>query len=261
MARRTPLIAATMLVALLVAAPARAEEAEEAGLDEALKAVEAATEQHLEALRGLLDEVPPEARPAIEHAMNVSRHGKATALEAVELARTAAPRERAMLHWGHAERRIAEMQRHTGGRPEFVEALARGYNRSLEGAFEELGRARQAGAGVEEALETVGAATEKHQEVLRRVLGQVPDEARPAILRAMEASSRGRAAALGALRGAPVGPPAGVGPPAQIGPPSGRRPGPPEGVGPPAGSRRDDDEGAQQRRGGPPAGRGRGGRP
>lgn len=266
MSRLTPLLAVVVMAALPAAALVRGGEAEEGGLEEAIQAVESATQRHLEALRDLLGEVPEEARPAVEHAMNVSKHGRNTALEAVELARAAGPRQRAMLHWRHAERRIAEIEGMKGGRPEFVETLARDYRRSAQGALLDLEEARKQGAGVEEALEAVHAGTQKHQEVLRGVLEKVPDEARPGILRAIEASSRGRQAALRALGRAPAGPP-GAGSARQAGPPAGIRRGPPEDVGPPAGAGREEDDERKggppqsQRRGGPPAGRGRRGRP
>lgn len=58
----------------------------------ALEAVERSTKRHTEVLTGLLDEVPEEARPAIQHSIEVSQRGRNTALSTLEsLQRVAIP--------------------------------------------------------------------------------------------------------------------------------------------------------------------------
>ena len=288
------LVAVLMMVAWPLGAAVGAEETKEAGLEKALEVVEKATQHHVEALEALLEEVPEEARPAIEHAINVSKHGKSRALEAVDLARTEHPQERASLYQKQAEKRIAEMRElGAGGKPEFAETLGEGYRSSLRNTFRELEKARQQGADVSEALEAVSAATEKHQEVMRGVLGKVPKEAKPAIRRAIQVSGRGREAARNALRKAQQArerrreaagtalrkaqqarerrrEAAGTalrkaqqarerrGPSGTTGPQSRSRLGPREGAGLPGGVREPDEEERRQQQGGRPGGRGRG---
>lgn len=52
-------------------------------VSEALKAVERATKKHNEVLTGLLDKVPEQAKPAIVHAIKVSKRGRNRALDAL----------------------------------------------------------------------------------------------------------------------------------------------------------------------------------
>ncbi|WKZ33024.1 MAG: DUF5667 domain-containing protein [Thermodesulfobacteriota bacterium] len=75
------------------AAMDEAELAQSLGMDagSALERVEAATMKHTEVLAGLLEKVPAEARPAIEHAMEVSRTGRDHALGALERIRASEP--------------------------------------------------------------------------------------------------------------------------------------------------------------------------
>jgi len=79
-----------------------------------------------------------------------------------------------------------------------VNTALENYERSMEG----LNRAMQEGrvegdeSGREEAFERVERATRKHGEVLADLLNKVPEQARPAVERAMEQSQHGRATAL-----------------------------------------------------------------
>lgn len=90
--------------------------------------------------------------------------------------------------------------------------------------------------GQELARQRVAEVTKKHTQVLAGFLGVVPDEARPAIERAIEESKAAWETALKALKG--VGKPEGVGKPKRAGKPEGiAKPawiGKPEGVGKPA---------------------------
>ena len=49
--------------------------------DKALKAVEKALRKHTEVLKGLLEKVPEKAKEAIAQAIEVSKHGRDTALK------------------------------------------------------------------------------------------------------------------------------------------------------------------------------------
>ncbi|MBS3919044.1 MAG: hypothetical protein KG012_09155 [Deltaproteobacteria bacterium] len=129
------------------------------------------------------------------------------------------PLERATLHTGYAEERLAEVKAVVSkGRHEFAGDLLKNYETSINGAVDEINRAQAQGRDVSEALSAVERSTTKHTEVLTDLLGKVPEEARPAIKRAIEVSKRGRNTALDRLeriqRGEiPAGKPEGVGPP------------------------------------------------
>jgi len=56
----------------------------ETGLLRAIEAVSSGTANHLEVLQSLLNKVPEEARDAIEHAIEVSQHGRETALNRLQ---------------------------------------------------------------------------------------------------------------------------------------------------------------------------------
>lgn len=59
----------------------------DADREEAFERVEKATRKHGEVLTGLLDKVPEQARPAIEHAREVSQRGRENAMANLEQAR------------------------------------------------------------------------------------------------------------------------------------------------------------------------------
>ncbi len=126
------------------------------------------------------------------------------------------PLEKATLHTGHARERLAEAQAMVSkGKHEFVGDLVRDYETSINGAMNEINRAQAQGRDVSKALSAVERSTTKHTEVLSNLLGKVPEEARPAIQRAIEVSQRGRNTALDRLeriqRGEiPAGKPEGI---------------------------------------------------
>ncbi len=196
-----------------------------AQLSQALKVVEESTKKHSEALADLLDKAPQEARPSIEHAIAVSKRGRNIAVEAVELAQTSSPLEKALLHTAHAERRVANIQSmQSKGKPEFVETLAKDYENAIGGALEDIVEARAQGIDVIEALNAVERSTKKHTEVLTGLLGEVPEQAKPAIAHAIEVSNRGRNHSLDVLskiqRGElPTGKPESIGRPEGVGKP------------------------------------------
>jgi ferritin-like metal-binding protein YciE len=229
------LLAVGLAALCLRALPAGAEPADDAGLANSLEAVDKATQQQVMALEDLLKGAPAEARPAIEHAVRLSKHGRTTVVEAVDTARARDPYARATLRWQHADSRIQELQGLDVQKdPTFAEVLLSSYRGAVQDTLDDLEEARKGGADVTQALQTVVAATAKHQAVLQSVLARVPEQARPAIEHAMGVSQHGREAALKALGHgeAAGGPPAGSSAPG-IGAP-GRSAG--HGGGPPAGA-------------------------
>lgn len=140
-----------------------------------------------------------------------------------------------------SERRLAEVRALAEqGKPEAAERAAERYRDQLDRAVTraEQARARAEDEEVEEpegeeeaeeeetdeALTRVAEATSRHQEVLAEVYQKVPEQARPGIERAMEASERGGARAAKAREAARGGRPdsPGRGPPRGKGPPEDR---------------------------------------
>lgn len=134
------------------------------------------------------------------------------------------------------------------GKPEAAGVAADRYGSMVSTAASNLAAAARTG-DIDAALaEVVARATSVHLDVLSGVLDQVPEQAKGAIERAMQAGQRGADEALGALEGTDRGIPADVqeriqrfretrGAPEGFGPPEGVTPeegelGPPEGVGP-----------------------------
>ncbi len=101
-----------------------------------------------------------------------------------------------------SERRLAEAERLAAkGEQELAEEAVGRYQRQLENALARAESAKERGLDVDEVLEKVSEATLKHQEVLAGVYEQVPEQAKPAIERAMNAGMRGHEEALDAING------------------------------------------------------------
>ena len=197
--------------------------------------VDEATLKHIPVLTRVLNKVPAEARPAIEHALEVSRRGHQTATQAIL--------SRGAVEWqGRLDDRTA---REAMRRNEYLVRLAERSRRRGDAATEResieryaanMGRINDAlerdwlepgDAGT--VLERVRTNTQRHLSVLERLLGQVPEQARPALERAIASSQRGHQTATQAIAARPAagvaaGRPSGV-PPAvgggPAGPPSG----------------------------------------
>ena len=122
-----------------------------------------------------------------------------------------------------ANRRVEELEALVEeGRMEYLERARERYEHALNMTLARMEQATDQELAAGNVTERVAEATMKHIEVLARVYEQVPEQAKPAIARAMEVSQRGHDAALRALER--KGPPEGVTP----GPPEGVTPGPPE---------------------------------
>lgn len=181
-------------------------------------------------LSALVFVATPALSQDVERARTVFGESSVAAEQALELAlEQAAPEARFDL-----ERALGEVR---AARERTARELA-----DVRNAPRAVGRAR--------AREAVDRGTQIHLRVLQDALGKVPEQARPAIERALRVSGAGRATALRALdaEAAPGAGSAGLPPevttrsPAGIrtGPPAGIRTGPPAGVGggPPDGIRR-----------------------
>lgn len=103
----------------------------------------------------------------------------------------------------HAEERLAEAQVMADeGKSEEAEEAVDRYGQLINGAAANLAAAAQAGGDVDAALaDLVTKATSIHLVVLAEVYEKVPEQAKPAIERAMTQSVQGQEAALNALSG------------------------------------------------------------
>lgn len=216
--------------------------------------VDQATLKHVPVLEGVLERVLDQAKPAIERALQVSRRGHDTATEAI------LNRGRVSLSGGVLTDRAARaaMEKNEALLKHAQRARKRGDHATVRRSVEQytanissVGRAIEQGA-VDESeavsvLDRVSRNTRRHISVLEGLLGKVPEQARPAIDRALRVSQRGHQAATEALRRTPA---AGVrtGRPGAAGSPTGVG-GRPGGAGPASGKRGGRPGG---KRGGPP---------
>lgn len=122
--------------------------------------------------------------------------------------------------------RIATSMRNAAlqGQTHRLGALSNDYVNAINRALRSIDIAAGESRPVGDALAAVGRATQTHGNVLSGLLNRVPTQARPGIIRALQASQRGRATALNRLGQIPRN---------RGGPPTGRggRGGPPGGFG------------------------------
>lgn len=101
-----------------------------------------------------------------------------------------------------SERRLAEAKALAEkGKPEIAERITGQYQEQLNRALAKAEEARARGLDTDEVLAKVSEATLRHQAVLADVYERVPEQAKPAIERAMENSMRGYEEALRAVSG------------------------------------------------------------
>jgi hypothetical protein len=229
-------------------------EVQGADMTDTIAKVSEATAKHSNKLSEVLDRVPDQAKPHIEHAMEVSQRGHDHALDALEKAATqqSDPQRRASRLLDVADGRARQVREATTrGNSEDARRAAQGYERSLTGALNAVDVGQQQGQDMETIMNRIAQATARQQETLQEVRDRVPEEAHAAIDQAMEVSQNGHEIALAKLEQArtqrsdaagggygsstgrapmdagansPMGPPAGIGG-------SGRGGGPPAGAG------------------------------
>ena len=176
-----------------------------------------ATSHHLAVLDQVRDSAPEQARPAIERAREASMHGLGNGLTALAGEN---PRRAMELNLAAMEGRLNRIEATAADEDvEGVEDAVEEFE-ELAGFGEEISElARQIGEDETQVEELVSRATALHLEVLEKVLETVPDEAKPAIERAMERSRTGHERAIQAMeqRGAPDEIPGPHGPPTMPG--------------------------------------------
>ena len=100
-----------------------------------------------------------------------------------------------------AAERLAEVQAVVEkGKPEFAEKTLARYENQLNNSIARAKKAQVKGQSVEKVMIRVGQATSKHLEVLAQVYEKVPEQAKPAIEKAMKASVKGHEKAVEVLK-------------------------------------------------------------
>jgi serine protease AprX len=159
--------------------------------------VAVATSIHIEVLENVQEKVPEAAKPAIERAINVSIRGQEKALERLS---EVLPEKSAEFYFKLAEKRLLKARRRAREKPEEVSELIEEYEEKINKTREMIEKAKEIGRNVTNITETVTIATSKHLEVLEEVKERVPEEAKPAIEKAMNTSVKGQEEALKVLR-------------------------------------------------------------
>ena len=109
--------------------------------------------------------------------------------------------KKAERHAALAAERLAEAQAIAGkGKPELTEKTLARYEMQLQNSIARAEKAQTKGQNTEEVMTRVGQATSKHLEVLAEVYEKVPEQAKPAIENAMEASLKGHEKAVETLK-------------------------------------------------------------
>ncbi|MFC2065833.1 DUF5667 domain-containing protein [Chloroflexota bacterium] len=167
----------------------RTEEARRQGASDNLTEIVAlATSKHLSVLDGIKDRVPEEAKGAIARARTASMNGQINALRALAKEKP----ERALdINQAAIERRLnrALVKASENVTAEVDEALDDATE--LAEIEEEISKiAQRQGKDISTIEERIARATSNRLEVLARVYGKVPEQAKPAIERAIENSAR-----------------------------------------------------------------------
>ncbi len=177
----------------------KAEEARKQGIPDNISEIVAlATSKHLSVLDGVMDIVPEEAKEAITQAKEVSINGQENALRALA---TENPERATEINLAAIEGRLNRARaKAEGNEVEEVEEALQELER-LNKFGEEISQIAQGlGKDTTTVEQLVAKATSIHLQVLAEVYEKVPEQAKPAIERAMSASVRGREKAVEALQ-------------------------------------------------------------
>jgi hypothetical protein len=166
--------------------------------DEVLEKVSLATSRHLSSLDAVLDRVPEQARGAVGAAREASLKGQEAALKALAKHNPVKAME---IHLAAMDDRLARASaRSTFQDGSGLEAALKDYAgmQALSGEISDI--ARGLGQDVTTVEQLVAAATAKHVETLARVYDNVPEQAKPAIERAMTNAAEEHGKAADALK-------------------------------------------------------------
>ena len=177
------------------------EEGEELGADlsSTILKVSDATLKHEASLAKVLERVPEQAIPHIEHALEVSRMGHDRALDALEAAaaRQQNPGQQAETFLKAANRRAVQAQNASArGDDAGAQRAAESYTQALNSSLRAANQAHSEGQNIEVVLSRVANATLRHESALEDAMGRVPEEAHASLQRVLEASQKGNQTAV-----------------------------------------------------------------
>jgi len=119
-----------------------------------------------------------------------------TTFEKINLFFTFNPEKKAQKNLEYANERLAEAEAVAEEKnTDAVKTAVAGYESNIALATEESSQIKDKGK-TEELLNSIADNTSKHQEILAEVLNKVPDEAKEAIIKAMEVSKKGQEEAM-----------------------------------------------------------------
>jgi hypothetical protein len=161
------------------------------GVDEI---VALATSIHVDVLKEVLEKVPEQAKSAIQKAINSSRKGGKEALERLQ---EEEPEKASEIHFQIAERKLKQARdKAEEGKEEEVKEFLEEYEESMEKTAEIAEKSRALGKDTSSVDKVVKEATSKHVEVLEGIKEKVPEQAKPAIQKAIKISEKGREKAV-----------------------------------------------------------------
>lgn len=160
--------------------------------------VAVSTTIHVDVLEDVLEKVPEQAKPAIQRAINSSKRGNEEALNVLEKTQ---PEKAAEIHFRIAEKILAKAQEKSDeGEIEEVEDLIEEYEERINKSSKIAEIAKGLGNNTTNVEQLIAEATSTHLEILSKVHEKVPEQAKQAIEKAMDVSTKGREKAVEALK-------------------------------------------------------------
>ncbi len=157
-----------------------------------------ATTVHLDVLENVHEKVPEQAKPAIERAMEFSKRGNR---EALNVLKNVSPEKAAELNFLIAEKLLAKaVEKANKGEVDDVDDLMEEYSLRINESSELVKIAKSLGKNVTNVEKLVERATSIHINVLKDVYEKVPEQAKEAIIKALNVSTKGKEVATSMLK-------------------------------------------------------------
>jgi serine protease AprX len=144
------------------------------------------TSVHIDVLEDVLQKVPEQAKPAIEKAIGFSKKGNEEALDVLEKVK---PEKAAEIHFRIAEKKLIKAKEKADeSKIEEVKDLIKDYEQQIDKSAKSAEIAKDLGKDTDDIDKLVANAGSKHIEILSEVHDKVPEQAKPAIEKAINAS-------------------------------------------------------------------------
>ncbi|HDJ96816.1 MAG TPA: hypothetical protein ENG45_01955 [Candidatus Aenigmarchaeota archaeon] len=149
-----------------------------------------ATTMHLDVLEGVYEKVPEQAKPAIEKAMNFSKKGNK---EALNVLKNVLPERAAEVNFFIAEKILAKaLEKANKGDVDNIDELMKEYSLRVNESSEFVKIAKSLGKNVTNVEKLVERTTLIHTAILENVYEKVPEQAKQAVIKALNVSTKGR---------------------------------------------------------------------